>query len=92
MAWRIELSKIADKSIRRLDKTVAARILDALEEVSRLDDPRSRGKALTGNLSGLWRYRIGDYRAVCSIEDEALVVLVVDAGHRKHVYKRLQGR
>lgn len=89
MAWKIEFSKTADKSIRKLDKTAAARILDTLEEILRLEDPRSRGKAMTGNLAGLWRYRIGDYRAVCYIEDEVLVVLVVDVGHRKDIYKRL---
>ena len=90
MAWNMELSKVADKSIRKLDKTVAARILDTLEEISQLDNPRSRGKAMTGNLAGLWRYRIGDYRAVCAIEDDTLVVLVVDVGHRKDIYKHLQ--
>lgn len=90
MAWKIELSKTADKAIRKLDKPTAARILDTLEEISQLDNPRSRGKAMTGNLAGLWRYRIGDYRAVCAIEDDRLAVLVVDVGHRKDIYKHLQ--
>ena len=90
MAWKIELSKTADKAIRKLDKPTAARILDTLEEISQLDNPRSRGKAMTGSLAGLWRYRIGDYRAVCAIEDDTLVVLVVDVGHRKDIYKHLQ--
>lgn len=90
MAWKIELSKTADKAIRKLDKPTAARILDTLEEISQLDNPRSRGKAMTGNLAGLWRYRIGDYRAVCAIEDGRLAVLVVDVGHRKDIYKHLQ--
>ena len=45
---------------------------------------------MTGSLAGLWRYRIGDYRAVCAIEDDTLVVLVVDVGHRKNIYKHLQ--
>lgn len=59
----------------------------SFEEVSGLDDPRSRGKALTGNLTGLWRYRVGDYRVVCDIEDGRLVIVVVDLGHRSRVYK-----
>lgn len=87
MAWRIKFTKEADKALRKMDKTTAGRILDALEEVSRLDDPRLRGKALVGNLAGLWRYRIDDYRVVCDIEDGELVILVVDAAHRSKVYK-----
>lgn len=88
MAWRIRFSKEADKALRKLDRHVSARILDELEEVSRLDDPRSRGKALVGNLAGLWRYRAGDYRVICDIEDEVLVVLVVGVAHRSSVYRR----
>lgn len=74
--------------MRKLDKQVAARIFEELDEVAALDDPRSRGKALTGNLSGLWRYRVGDYRIVCDIEDGVLVILVVDVAHRSRIYKR----
>jgi mRNA interferase RelE/StbE len=88
VAWRIRFSKEADKSLRKLDRQVSARILDELEEVSRLDDPRTRGKALVGNLAGLWRYRVGDYRVVCDIEDEVLVILVVGVAHRSSVYRR----
>lgn len=88
MTWRIRFSKEADKSLRKLDRQVSARILDELEEVSRLDDPRTRGKALVGNLAGLWRYRVGDYRVVCDIEDEVLVILVVGVAHRSSVYRR----
>lgn len=87
MAWTLEFLPGADKTLRKLDRTVAERILDELEEVSGLDDPRSRGKALTGNLTGLWRYRVGDYRVVCDIEDGRLVIVVVDLGHRSRVYK-----
>ena len=88
MSWRIRFSKEADKALRKFDKQASARILDELEEVSRLADPRSRGKALVGNLAGLWRYRAGDYRVICDIEDEVLVVLVVGVAHRSSVYRR----
>lgn len=88
MVWRIDFTKTADKAMRKLDKQVAARIFEELDEVAALDDPRSRGKALTGNLSGLWRYRVGDYRIVCDIEDGVLVILVVDVAHRSRIYKR----
>lgn len=55
---------------------------------AKLEDPRSRGKALTGNLAGVWRYRVGDYRILCDINDGRLVILVVDVAHRREVYKR----
>lgn len=88
MAYKVEVSERAAKAIRKLDKSTAKKVLDELEAVSKLDDPRSRGKVLVGNLAGLWRYRVGDYRIVCAIEDDVLVVLVVDVGHRSNVYSR----
>ncbi len=88
MAWRIDFTKAADKALRKLDRLTAGRVLGELEEIANLDDPRSRGKALTGNLAGLWRYRVGDYRVVCDIEDGVLVILVVDVAHRREVYRR----
>lgn len=88
MAWRIDFTKAADKALRKLDRPTAARILDEIEEIAALDDPRGRGKALVGNLAGLWRYRVGDYRIVCDIEDGVLVILVVDVAHRREVYRR----
>ena len=71
-----------------VDKGVAARVFDELDEIAKLEDPRSRGKALTGNLAGVWRYRVGDYRILCDINDGRLVILVVDVAHRREVYKR----
>jgi mRNA interferase RelE/StbE len=88
VAWQIRFSKTADKALRKLDRAVAAKILNELEEVSKLNNPRSRGKGLKHNLSGLWRYRVGDYRIICDIEDEVLVVLVVDVSHRRDAYKQ----
>lgn len=88
MAWRIEIDKDVQREMKKLDKQVAKRITAKLREVSQLDDPRSMGKGLTGNLSGLWRYRVGDYRIICDIEDGVLLILVVDVAHRREVYKR----
>ena len=79
MAWRIDFTRNADKAMRKLDKGVAARVFDELDEIAKLEDPRSRGKALTGNLAGVWRYRVGDYRILCDINDGRLVILVVEA-------------
>lgn len=87
MARRVEISKRAERAIGELDKSVAKRMLDELEEVSSLKDPRSRGRALTGNLPGLWRYRVGDYRIICDIEDKTLVILVIEIAHRSKAYK-----
>lgn len=53
MAWRIDFTRNADKAMRKLDKGVAARVFDELDEIAKLEDPRSRGKALTGNLAGV---------------------------------------
>ncbi len=91
MAWIVEYSDDATETLVKLskrDKSTVARIIDYMDEVAALDDPRSRGKALTGNLSGLWRYRVDDYRLICDIESERLVVSVVDVGHRSRVYGR----
>lgn len=87
MSWTIRISEKADKELRKLDKPVARRILDELATIEKLDDPRSRGKALVGNLAGLWRYRVGDYRIICDIEDKVLVVLVVEVEHRREAYR-----
>ena len=88
MAWRIEYAESTQKDIRRLDLQDRKRIRSFLEEkVAELDDPRSLGKPLTGGLSGFWRYRVGDYRIIVSLEDDALRVLVVRVAHRKDVYR-----
>ena len=89
MAWTVELSETADRQLSKLDATYSKRILRFLHErVARLDDPRSLGEALHGSRFGeFWKYRVGDYRLVCSMEDDRLVVLVVRLGHRREVYR-----
>jgi mRNA interferase RelE/StbE len=90
MAWKVELSEAADRQLDKLDRQVARRILKFLHErVAQLDDPRSIGEALHGpELGEYWKYRVGDYRLICAIEDERVVVLVLRLGHRKQVYDR----
>ena len=88
MAWTIEISEKAFRALRKMDKQTARRIRNELSEIAKLEDPRSRGKALTGNLAGVWRYRVGDYRILCDIEDGRLVILVVEVAHRREVYRR----
>lgn len=89
MAWAIEFVPAAAKEIKKLGKTEAARIIATLEtRIAVLDDPRTLGSALTGELGGLWRWRIGDYRVVARIEDERITILVVRVAHRRDVYRR----
>lgn len=89
MAWKIELSPAADRELDRLDRAIARRILKFLYgRVAKLENPRSLGHALQGSrLGDLWRYRVGDYRIICEIQDKRLVILVVSAGHRREVYR-----
>lgn len=86
MTWTIELSPEAAKWLRKADPSVARRIRDALRIVATLDDARSRGKALTGSLAGLWRYRVGDCHIICDIRDGDLVILALRIGNRDSVY------
>ena len=71
-----------------MDKTTLKRVVDYMDEIATLIDPRSRGKSLVGNLKGLWRYRVGDYRIICQIKNDQLIILVTDVAHRKYVYKK----
>jgi len=88
LAWTIEYAPSAHAQLRKLDKLAARRIADFMDNrVAVLDDPRSTGRALAGDLNGLWRYRAGDYRIICDIQDNAVRILVVRVGHRKIVYR-----
>ena len=89
MAWRIEFVPAAAKELKKLGLAEAKRIISTLERrIAVLDDPRSLGSALTGDLGGLWRWRIGDYRIVARIEDQRITILIVRVGHRREVYRR----
>lgn len=89
MAWKVELSAGADRELSKLDTQHARRILKFLHErVASLEDPRSVGEALDGSRLGeFWKYRVGDYRLICKIEDNRLIVLVLRVGHRKEIYR-----
>ena len=84
---RVILTETFKKQLKKLDATISKRVLDYLEQVELLDNPRSRGKALTSNLAGLWRYRVGDYRILCRIHDDKLIITVIEIAHRSTVYR-----
>lgn len=89
MAWTIEISDTAKQQLSKLDKPLSQRILKFLSQrLGKLHDPHSIGKTLHGSRLGeFWRYRVGDYRIICKIEDDYLVVLVLRIGHRREVYR-----
>lgn len=88
--WKVELDKAAERELNKLDPPVAKRIERFLfERVAKLENPRSIGEALRGSrLGDFWKYRVGDYRLICFIEDQRVLILVLRVGHRREVYER----
>jgi mRNA interferase RelE/StbE len=87
-AWRVEFDRAAARDLRKLGSKAENLIVHYLRDrISGSDDPRRFGHALTGDRKGLWRYRVGDYRIVASIEDDHFIVLVVTIGHRREIYR-----
>lgn len=87
-SWQIEISRTAEKQIRKLDRPAQESIIDFLRSrVMPASNPRQLGKPLHGDEKGLWRYRVGDYRLICDIQDERITVVVLRVGHRKEVYR-----
>ena len=89
MAWIIKYTESSSKQFTKLDKQTALRVLDYMDErVAVLDDPRSLGKNLKGPKIGeYWRYRVGDIRVICNIVDGQMMVLVIEIGNRREVYR-----
>jgi mRNA interferase RelE/StbE len=86
--WTVEFDDRARRELRKLDAKVQKAILRYLRErIAGSADPRRFGKPLRRNLAGLWRYRVDDYRLICRIEDERIVVVVLQVGHRREVYE-----
>ena len=90
MAWKVELDETAEREIDKLDHQIRTRILKfLLGRVAALDNPRSIGEALKGSkLGDFWKYRVGDYRIICDIQDEKLLILTLRVGHRRQIYDR----
>lgn len=88
MAYELRLTPTAAKQLRNLDRATATRISDYLETVATLDDPTVRGKNLSGEYGGIWRYRVGDYRVLCDINKRKLTILTLEISHRSKSYRR----
>lgn len=86
MTFKVEYTETALRQLRKLDRQVARRLIDYLDELAALDDPRNRGKGLTGDRAGVWRYRVGDYRVLCQLLDAEMVILALEVGHRGSIY------
>jgi mRNA interferase RelE/StbE len=88
LAWTIEYDPRVEKDFRKLDTAIQKEILDYMDtRIATSENPRAYGKPLRHAMKGLWRYRVQDYRIVCDIQDERLVVLVLAVGHRSRVYE-----
>lgn len=77
----------AKKQLKNLDFTVQKRIAKFIDNLQELENPRIKGKSLAGNLSGFWRYRVGDYRIICDIVDNEITIYILDISHRSKSYK-----
>lgn len=88
MAYKLEFSKRFDKQFSKLDKSTQRYLFNWLiKHVDNVENPRYSGKSLTGNQTGLWRYRIGNYRVIADINDNRCIILALEVGHRKDIYK-----
>ena len=89
MSWQVETTARFDKEFKKLDRYTQKMVKAWIEKnLVSCDDPRLHGKGLTANRSGQWRYRIGDYRLICLIEDNRLIILALSIGHRSDIYKQ----
>lgn len=87
MIWRLETTSRFDKEFKKLDRYTQRMLKNWIaKNLQDTSDPRFHGKTLSGNLRDLWRYRIGDYRLICQLEDDRLVILTLSVGHRRDAY------
>ena len=88
MSYKLVLSNRARKQLKKMDRLVSVMLLDdLLNKYDGLENPRQHGKALKGELKKYWRYRIGNYRIICDIQDDKMIVLALEIGHRKEIYQ-----
>lgn len=87
MKYTVETTAGFDKAFKKLDRYTQRMIRSwIIKHLVGCEDPRAHGTALTANRKGQWRYRIGDYRLICLIEDDKMVILALTVGHRRDIY------
>ncbi len=87
MNYRLFYSEKSIKQLKKMDPSAKKLITGYFRKLVEIDEPRARGKALSSNLKGFWRYRIGDYRAICEIDDDQVIIIVVEVAHRREIYQ-----
>ncbi|MCL2786632.1 MAG: type II toxin-antitoxin system RelE/ParE family toxin [Methanomassiliicoccaceae archaeon] len=88
MKYKVSYEELALKQLRKMEKRISERIITWIDKnLDGCENPRKKGKALTGSLAGIWRYRVGNHRVLAEIKDGELVILVIDVGDRKNVYE-----
>lgn len=86
--YEVRLEKSAQKNLKKMDKNDSKIIMSWISKnLVNCEDPYIHGKSLQGNLKGKWRYRVGNYRLICNINDKKLVILILETGHRREIYK-----
>lgn len=87
MAWIVKFKESAKKELSKLDKPIAKKLIEFLQNLGSCEDPRYKGKQLKGKLKEFWRYRVGDYRIITKITDKEITILVLKVAHRKDSYE-----
>ncbi len=88
MSYNVVFTETARKQLKKIDRHTTKLIIGWIEKnLQNCENPRVHGKGLTANRSGQWRYRIGNYRLICEIKDNELVILALSVGHRKEIYE-----
>jgi mRNA interferase RelE/StbE len=88
MIYHLETTPTFDRQLKKLDKVSQKQIVEYLiKNIDGTDNPRAFGKGLIGSRKGFWRYRVGDYRIICDIQDRECIILALETGHRKDIYR-----
>lgn len=88
MSYKLKISNKVLRQLKKLDKNIAKLLaLEIKKNLDNIENPRKFGKALVGNKKGLWKYRFGNYRLICDIKDDELIILALEFGHRSDIYR-----
>ena len=89
MKYKVIFTDTARKQLKKMDKSISSLIIGWIEKnIENCENPRIHGKSLTANRTGQWRYRVGNYRIICQIDDYNITVLIIEIGHRRDIYNK----